>query len=90
MKLFPAFVEIKVNIYSYSFEVRCPSSPSDTVKYSLTIRSSEMILAEKIVAVCNIKKPMYHEDMAELVRGKLPGDQTIVAVHGGVRIKTQR
>jgi hypothetical protein len=79
-----------VNIYGYTFSVSCPSDPTELSEYTLLIRHDEMIKAEDIVDACGIIGPKYHEEIADIIRKKLPGKQSISAEHCGVEIITER
>lgn len=78
-----------MNEYYYKFSVKCPNDDA-SVEYSLTIKDTEMILVESIVAACALKDRAYHEDIADMLRERLSGSQEITAIHSGVTIITKR
>ena len=77
-----------MNEYRYKFYVRCPNN-NDSVQYQLIISHNEIIMVELIISSC-ILPPSYHETIADILRKKLPGRQTITATHSGVVIITKR
>ncbi len=80
---------MQLNIYRYTFMATCPSDKA-SIKYSLQIETGSVIKAEQIVAECTFDQPVFHEDVADRLHQALGGYQTLVAVHGGVEIETQR
>ena len=77
-----------MNEYYYKFSVKCPND-NKSVVYSLKIEHKEIIMVESIIAICNLPAS-YQEPIADIIRNKLPGKQTITAVHSGVTIITKR
>lgn len=78
-----------MNIYKYSFSVECPSG-GELSEYHITIYHDQIIMAEDIVRFCAFVRPLYHEQIADILQGFLPGQQVIRASHCGVSIETRR
>jgi hypothetical protein len=75
-----------VNTYRCNFTVRCPVNGA-RIDYALTIRTDRVIPVESILAA--VPPEGLHEDIANTL-AKLGGHQTLVAVHHGVTIETER
>ncbi len=79
-----------MNIYGYTFSVKCPNDPTESIEYTLIIKHAEMVMAESIAAACQFDKPMYQEQVADELRRILPGEQSLSGEHKGVEITTIR
>ena len=77
-----------MNIYGYTFKVRCPNDDAE-IEYTLLIQHNEMILVEDIIKACKFP-PSYQEDIADKLRELLPGKISISAEHQGVEVTTTR
>lgn len=77
-----------MNIYRTSFYVQCPSD-GEWIKYQIEIKSGTTIMVEDLLASVP-DSPQYHEVMADMLKSKLGGEQTIKATHQGVEIITTR
>ena len=78
------------NIYKYEFQVTCPHDIEQSINYLLIIKHRRTIGAEEIVDACDIKGPMFQEEIADRIAALLPGKQKIVANHCGVNVITKR
>ena len=77
-----------MNRYNYQFAAICPSD-GETIIYHLTIKTSDLIKAEDIVAACKVGT-VYHETIADELAAKFGGRQKLRATHQGVHITTTR
>lgn len=75
-----------MNTYRANFTVRCPVNGA-RIDYALTIRTDKTISVESILAAVPVDG--LHEDIADKL-AKLGGHQTLIAVHHGVTIETER
>lgn len=82
-------MEIKVNRYEYMFIAECPVD-GDEITYRLTVETTHMIKAEDIREACAQCTLGFHETFAEDLHQSLGGRQTLVALHRGVLITTER
>lgn len=78
-----------VNTYRTEFFCQCPVNQT-RVKYSLTIRTRNMVPVEEILAVVESHAEGYHEDIADELLNRFGGEQTLIADHHGVTIETER
>ena len=78
-----------LNIYEHTFSAICPAD-GETIIYRLEIRSSAMIHVEHIKTATALIKKGWHEQIADRLSESLGGEQTIIAVHQGVKIETVR
>jgi len=76
-----------MNIYKYSFKVKCPNDDAEIV-YLLTIKSDQMIMAEDIVKYCNHAEG-YQEYIAGVLKEKLGGCIRLVGTHSSVKVITK-
>ena len=78
-----------MNRYKVKFQATCPVN-GDAIEYSLTIESSKMIQAERIMEAIAECEQGFHEAFADSLHKKFGGKQFITAIHGGVMIETER
>lgn len=78
-----------MNRYKVKFHATCPVN-GDAIEYSLTIESSKMIEAERIMEIVSGCKSGFHEAFADLFHQKFGGKQFMTATHGAVMIETER
>ena len=77
-----------MNRYKYNFLVKCPNDRKD-IPYTIIIHHSELILVEDVISACDINSG-YQEDIADILRAALPGNQKITGIHQGVLVVTTR
>lgn len=78
-----------MNRYEYMFIAECPTD-GDEITYRLTVETASMIKAEDIREACAQCTLGFHEAFAEELHQRLGGRQTLVALHRGVLITTER
>lgn len=78
-----------MNRYSIKFQSECPVN-GDCIEYSLTIESENLIQVEKIKDEIKSYTRGFHETFADKLYEKFGGKQFMVAIHGGVKIETER
>jgi hypothetical protein len=80
-----------LNTYAAEFFAKCPGNGA-RVKYTLEIRTTEMVMVERIndVLLTDFFREGYHEAFADHLAQHLPGRQTLRAFHHGVQIETIR
>lgn len=82
-----------MNAYTIEFHVACPVN-GVRVKYTLRIETPArlMLPVEQLVAEIEAIEgdPAFHEDLADRLASKFPGNQTMKAHHHGVDIETTR
>ena len=77
-----------MNNYELEFFARCPVN-NIRVKYELQIETKDVIEVEKLIeAVDGLSG--FHESIADDLKRRFGGRQTIKAFHHGVTIRTQR
>lgn len=82
-------VGVKMNHYEYRFVVTCPTNGKE-IDYTLFIRTKNVIMVEKLIDEVSKFTTGYHEPIADKLVEVLGGEQTIIAHHHGVTIKTKR
>lgn len=80
-----------MNKYEIDFSCLCPVN-NERIDYSLVIRHDAVIKAEDlqdfVEQFADVKT--LHEELADQLEIKFPGEHTLVATHGGVTITTTR
>lgn len=76
-----------MNTYRYQFAADCPND-GDTIIYSLTIESKQMIHVEHIKTACALNAEGYQETIAADLHARFGGRLTLTAVHQGVAVET--
>lgn len=78
-----------MNRYDHQFFAICPTDNA-SIEYSLTIKTDRVIMVEDIMAACQARPTIYHEDLADTLFAKLGGRQKLRAMHQGIHITTTR
>ncbi len=78
-----------MNTYKTKFKALCPVN-GRVIDYSLQIDTAETIPVEDILSATSAIKPEFHEVIADELKMRFPGRQTLVAFHHGVEITTVR
>lgn len=78
-----------MNSYTVEFFSICPTN-NVRIKYKLMICTNEIISVEKIIDCVSLLNRGFHEDFADQLFREFRGEQTLVAEHHGVLIKTER
>ena len=78
-----------MNHYRHMFAAQCPSD-GETIIYQLELQSPIMVRVESIKSATAAIKQGWHEQIADQLAEALGGDQTIIATHQGIEIKTVR
>lgn len=78
-----------MNKYSMSFMCECPKNKKPII-YFLEIETKSIIMVEDLMEFCDNIQSGYHENIADEISGKFGGNQTMIANHHGVTIKTER
>jgi hypothetical protein len=78
-----------MNTYRTEFFCHCPVNRV-RIKYSLSIKTSEVIPVEEILTVVAGYEDGYHEEIADELLQRFGGTQTLTAEHHGVTIETER
>jgi len=78
-----------MNIYKTEFFCVCPINQT-RVKYYLEITTKEIISVEDILDQLKSYDSGFHELIAEDLHEKFGGQQTLIADHHGVNIRTER
>lgn len=78
-----------MNAYSVEFFATCPNGKA-RIKYRLRIETRDMLMAEDILAACELTADGFHEEIADAMLQRFGGVQTMVADHHGVTIETTR
>ena len=81
-----------MNIYGYTFYVRCPNNPEVAVEYTLMIEHYQMIMAELIKETCEkiAENALFQETVADTLAELIPGRHSLSATHDGVEVVTIR
>lgn len=77
-----------MNIYRYTFTAECPNDGAQ-IEYHLTIKTGAMLMAERIVEATKGLRG-FQEHIANKLADLFPGQHTLIAVHNGVEVETQR
>lgn len=77
-----------MNRYTYEFKCKCPNNQK-MIDYKLVIETNEVIMVENLKEILSVESA-YHEDLAEKIQFKFPGNQYLVAFHDDVLIETWR
>lgn len=78
-----------INTYRYQFVSECPADAA-LVIYKLEIASAKVIRVEHIRTAAALHRKGFHESIADELFARFGGHQTLVAVHQGVEIETNR
>lgn len=79
-----------MNTYRMTFSRRSPQS-GDEIAYRLTVQCHDPIKPEALrEEVEALPAEGFHEDLADRLAYAIPGTHTLVAMHRGVEIMTQR
>lgn len=78
-----------MNSYSTKFFAFCPVN-NVRVEYEWTVKSKHMLNVESLIDAVTLLDRGYHEDFADQLHREFGGEQTLVAYHHGVYIKTER
>ncbi len=78
-----------MNCYETTFFANCPSN-GIKIKYTLHIRTHEVIKVECLLAELQNFQVAFHEDIADVLHQKFAGEQILTASHHGVQITTIR
>lgn len=78
-----------MNIYRHTFAATCPND-GELIVYRLEIKTNEMIFVEHLKAETAVIKTGIQEQIADRLQQRFRGEQTMVAVHQGIEIETQR
>lgn len=77
-----------MNRYAHSFVAACPNN-GKRIRYYLTMDTDQLVMVEDIVEFC-AKQEGYHEEIADRLAARFPGQQELKAHHHGVQITTTR
>ncbi len=78
-----------MNIYRTEFFCVCPNN-GVRIKYALEIRTQDVLPVEQLIAALETYESGFHEEIADQLRERFGGHQTLIADHHGVQIETQR
>jgi hypothetical protein len=77
--------------YRLGITARCPLDENLTDIYHLTVRSNETILVESILGAVEhfTRKPVYQEELTELLAQALGADVEIIGTHKTVEVTSR-
>lgn len=78
-----------MNFYSLRFFAVCPVN-GVRIEYAWTVQTDHTIKVEALLSAVARLTHGFHEDFAEKLFGEFGGQQTLVADHHGVNIRTER
>lgn len=76
-----------MNKYKYNFRAKCPND-NKSIEYQLIIKTSDMIMAEKIVEIC-AEIDGFQELIAAELKKEFSGSIKLKGKHSGVKITTK-
>jgi hypothetical protein len=80
---------MRENNYQVEFFCRCPVN-NIRIHYTLTIRTDQTIMVEKLVDRVSTLNEKLHEDLADELAAEFGGHQKLEAYHHGVYLWTVR
>ena len=78
-----------MNLYRFTFTATCPVN-GQAIAYTAEIRTERTLPVEELNTWRLDQRSGFHEDIADRMQHRFGGRQSLVAVHHGVTIETER